>query len=87
MDFSSAVLREPSRGFPDDTRMGRRSGALFRQSDISRAIKGAKSAGLIVSQVQIAPDGKIVIMSGDAQDRTPADLYLQWKDGRVARPA
>ena len=37
----------------------------FRQADISRAVKGATAAGLVIGRVEIDQDGKIVIVSGD----------------------
>jgi hypothetical protein len=42
-----------------------RSPLLFRQSDLVRALKGAKAAGMKVSKVQIDADGKITVMAND----------------------
>ena len=39
-------------------------GVRFRQADISRAVKGAKAAGISVSTIEIDTDGRIVITSG-----------------------
>ena len=36
----------------------------FRQSDLVRALKGAKAAGLDISKVEIDKDGKIVVIIG-----------------------
>jgi hypothetical protein len=35
--------------------------STFRQSDVERAIKAAKAAGVPISRVKIAPDGTITI--------------------------
>jgi hypothetical protein len=42
-----------------------RAPLLFRQSDLVRALKGAKAAGMKVSKVQIDTDGKITVMAND----------------------
>ena len=38
-----------------------RAAPLFRQSDLSRALKAAQTAGLPVSGFEVAPDGRIVV--------------------------
>ena len=36
----------------------------FRQDDVSRAVKGARNAGIRVDRIEISPaDGKIVIVT------------------------
>ena len=37
--------------------------ARFKQADLTRAIKGAKAAGMKVGSFEINPNGKIVILS------------------------
>jgi hypothetical protein len=37
--------------------------APFRQSDVCRAVKGAKAAGVEVKRVEVDPSGKIIIVS------------------------
>ena len=59
----------------------------FRQADISRAIKGAKTAGISVSQIEIGSDGRIVITSGEPQASETRDEYANWKANRNARSA
>jgi hypothetical protein len=39
-----------------------RAPATFRQSDLTRAIKGARAAGIDVARIEIGNDGKIVIL-------------------------
>ena len=36
----------------------------FRQSDLTRALKGAIAAGIKIASIEIDPAGKIVIMTG-----------------------
>ena len=36
----------------------------FRQSDLTRALRGAKRGGMCVERVEIEASGKIVIFSG-----------------------
>jgi hypothetical protein len=38
--------------------------ATFKQSDLTRALKGAKAAGLEVARIKIANDGTIEIDAG-----------------------
>jgi hypothetical protein len=43
--------------------------SAFRQSDLTKALKAAKAAGSEVARVEIAPDGRmVVVMTKDAQD-------------------
>jgi len=34
----------------------------FTQSDLTRAIRGAQGGGMLVAQVEIEPNGKIVLL-------------------------
>jgi len=55
--------------------MSVRAAPMFRQSDLSRALRAAQTAGLPVSGFEIAPDGRIVIRTledGNA-DKTTND--------------
>lgn len=55
----------------------------FRQTDLTRALKGARAAGIEVARVEIGPDGKIVIWPGqDAVE--PVTDFDRWKAKRDA---
>ena len=41
-----------------------RAPSSFRQSDVTRAVKGAVAAGATVSRIEIDKDGKIVVLIG-----------------------
>ena len=62
-----------------------RRGPTFRQCDVSRAVKGARAAGIAVARIEIDIAGKIVIISGAPQDAAVRDDYTKWKEGRNAR--
>jgi hypothetical protein len=38
--------------------------ATFREADVSRALKGARKAGLAVARIEIDREGKIVLVAG-----------------------
>ena len=44
-----------------------RAPSTFRQSDITQAIRAARKAGVENVRVEIAKDGRIVIVTGGAQ--------------------
>ncbi len=48
-----------------------RTPLLFKESDVTRAVKAVRKAGLDVAQVKISPDGQIVVIvkSDDGEDR------------------
>ena len=65
-----------------------RRAALFRQSDVTRALKGARCAGLSIGGVEIGPDGRIrVLVEGRAvAQESELDAWLK-KEQRHARQA
>lgn len=53
--------------------------ALVRQSDLTRLIKGAVAAGVIVGRIEARPDGSVIIIpqgSAPATDPNPFDTLL-----------
>ncbi len=54
--------------------------ARFKQSDLVRALKGAKTAGLNIARVEIDPAGKIVMLADDRPMKAePASPFDEWK--------
>jgi hypothetical protein len=49
--------------------MGRRA-CTFRQSDLARALKAAKAAGVVVERVEIDREGKLVMVMGHSSETT-----------------
>lgn len=39
---------------------------VFKQADVTRAVKGVQNAGLEVARVQVDPGGVIVVVAGKA---------------------
>jgi len=63
-----------------------RAPVKFTQADISRALKGAQSAGFEVGAIEIRPDGVLQISRvAPAASPTPLDPYDAWKAKRDAR--
>lgn len=65
--------------------------ATFKQTDVTRAVKGVKAAGMNVGRVEIDRDGRIVIESSSTL-AAPQNAFDQWfadhgpgKAGRHAR--
>jgi hypothetical protein len=49
-----------------------RAPSTFRQSDITRAIRGARAAGVDKVRVEITKDGKLVIIAdGEPEPKEP----------------
>ncbi|GGD42461.1 hypothetical protein [Aureimonas glaciei] len=57
----------------------------FRQADVTRALKGAKAAGMPVVRVEIDRDGKIVLLTAAVQDTL--NPFDKWKAERDASQA
>jgi hypothetical protein len=62
-----------------------RRASTFTQSDIIRAIKAARAAGLDVKRCEIGPDGSIVLSSESAT--VPVDPFDAWKEKKRASHA
>jgi stringent starvation protein B len=41
--------------------------STFRQADVTRAVKAVRSAGVNIARVEVARDGRIVIITAEAQ--------------------
>jgi hypothetical protein len=67
-----------------------RSMSTFRQTDLTRAIKAARNAGVGVVRAEIAKDGKIIIVIGEACganadiELTPDDELERWRKKKNA---
>ena len=59
----------------------------FRQADISRAVKGATAAGLVIGRVEIDQDGKIVVVSGEGRSKETTTPLDAWKAKKNAHQA
>jgi hypothetical protein len=47
----------------------------FRQTDVTKAVKGAVSGGLTVGRVEISPEGHIVVIAGKPEEgQTSAEV-------------
>jgi hypothetical protein len=61
--------------------------AAFRQTDVSRAVRGATAAGVSIARIEVDASGKIVIIAGALAHSTVEDDYAAWKAKRDARTA
>lgn len=69
----------------DGTRGRKR--VAFLQGDVTRAIKGAKAAGLEPGPVEIWPDGRIVILPRGTAAAEASDPLEKWEANYRARKA
>ncbi len=55
-----------------------RGPCAFKQRDVMRALRAARAAGFDVAQIEIAKDGKIIVVTGkpEAQDAGPLDRWI-----------
>ena len=51
-----------------------RAPCTFRQADVTKAVKGVRAAGEAIMRVEVAKDGRIVIVTGEAQSAVQDDL-------------
>ena len=67
-----------------------RGPTTFRQSDLTRAIRGVRNAGVDVARAEIAKDGRIIIVVGEASnvsssaELTPDDELERWRTKKNA---
>jgi hypothetical protein len=52
--------------------------ASFRQSDVTRAIQGARAAGESVRQIEIDSSGKIILIVGESAKRPTVESLQSW---------
>ena len=50
--------------------MSRVPSTIFRQQDLTKAIRGATKAGVDIARIEIAQDGRIVLVVGNSQEQT-----------------
>jgi hypothetical protein len=55
-----------------------RGAATFRQADVTRVLKAVVAAGLVVSRVEIYPNGKIAITIGASEPVEPTNALDKW---------
>ena len=55
-----------------------RAPSIFRQQDITRAIKGATKAGVNIARIEIAKDGRIVIIPAAEAAQLGAAEENEW---------
>ena len=60
------------------------SPALFKVTNVKRAIKAALDLGMTVTGYDIRPDGGISIRTAEANDNTADAAVEAWKRGRNA---
>jgi hypothetical protein len=56
-----------------------RAPSTFRQQDVTKALRAAKAAGVDIARIEIARDGRIVIITEaetERQDSTPLDAWM-----------
>jgi hypothetical protein len=53
-----------------------RAPSILRQGDIARAVKAVRSCGVDIARIEIARDGRIVII--DATDAEPPKDENEW---------
>lgn len=57
-----------------------RRASTFRESDVKRAVKAARGAGVTVGAVEVTPNGTIRIVSASGEaDAAPASPFDRWK--------
>jgi ssDNA-binding replication factor A large subunit len=51
-----------------------RAPSTFRQTDVTKAVKAVRSAGVNIVRVELTKDGRIVIVTGEADPAAQDDL-------------
>ena len=63
-----------------------RGPSVFKKVDVTKALKGARAAGLEVARVEIDAAGKIVLFAR-SEHSEPLSPLEKWKQGHGARSA
>jgi len=58
-----------------------RAPSIFRQQDLTKAIRGATKAGVNIARIEIARDGKIVIITAAEPTQLRAEEENEWDRG------
>lgn len=54
--------------------------APFTQADVTRALKGAKNAGVVVGGLEIEPGGKIIILVEGGKHSKTREQTNEWDE-------
>jgi hypothetical protein len=57
-----------------------RAPSTFRQADVTKAVKAVRSAGVDIVRVELTKDGRIVIVTGEANPAVQDDLDRELAD-------
>jgi hypothetical protein len=60
-----------------------RAPSTFRQQDLTRAIRAAIAAGVDIARIEVAKDGKIVIVTGGPDPAVQDDLDRELEQFRA----
>jgi hypothetical protein len=55
-----------------------RGPCTFRQTDLKRAVKGARAGGIEIVRVEITKDGKIIIVPGKSKEAVDDRSENEW---------
>jgi len=66
--------------------MCERRGSTFKQIDVTKAVKGARAAGLEVARIEIDAAGRIVLFAR-SEHSEPLTPLEKWKQDHGARSA
>ena len=60
-----------------------RAPSTFRQQDVTQAIRAAIAAGVDIARIEVAKDGRIVIVAGGADPAVQDDLDRELEQFRA----
>jgi hypothetical protein len=55
-----------------------RGTCTFKQSDVTKAVKGARLAGVEIARVEIGRDGRIIVVTGKPEHGSVAVDHNEW---------